>query len=686
MNTNLGYIRFGQNRRAVVAISLVLGFITPLAYAQLLPTNMVGVPGSAFYSAEDCGECHTKQYNEWRSSMMSYSSISPPIHALELTENHMSRDPDGDGVGGPHGRFARTPDAKVGELHDEPQLFCQKCHAPVAVFTDVFGEVEDFDFEHGVRGDFPDSHVLLQEIAGDSEIDQLQRDNARVAYEEGITCTVCHRINGQELSNVFPRPEFEPGVANSAYLIEHVIGFQRGTVYGPYLPDELDPPLSPRHLVDVTGETANDDKPYVGNDGVERAYIQTGEFCGSCHDVRIPFQDVETLEPFRRVENLFTEWRDSPWNNNNELIYVEENPRELAHDDDGNEIKGKDGNALKSITTCQDCHMSLYMLDPGAKPGEYAGGFFADGAEERERVSNHRFMGVDRFLVRDLPDDTNALVLYDISEISESDLATEEFEDLRDVGLDVDNRPIQDLREVLLQRAIDFKIKSAKAKRGILTVEISVENVGAGHNVPAGLSQERQVWIELEVLDKKGNHVFTSGYLTPLEETTELFDPRGSVRYKDSYCGEDEGLLEYECDLDSFRAKLNNSLDIMSIEDGDDRVLVNYQNGFTLDGDKVFSQFIGNAIDNENSLKPFEPKIERYEILVDSRDKHFTINARLRFRPLPHEFLNALKWDGSTFGTSRVTKDVIKRNVVSEMEQDSCVTGGQGKADEGRCP
>lgn len=432
-----------QFRRTVCQITffalllLIMWAVMPKAHAQLRSTNVVGLPGSTFTSAETCRNCHTKQYNEWRSSMMSYSSISPPIHALELTENHVDR--------GMFGRLARTPSAPVGTEHTENQLFCQKCHTPVAVFTDLFANVEQSGFSETNRGGFPDSHTLLRQIAGTDplgtppdnvidDISSLETANAKTAME-GVTCTVCHRINGQEESNVFPRPTFETGVANSGYLIEHLTNFGLGTLRGPFLGNELSAP----HGTELS------QPELTGNDGLVRPYIQTGEFCGSCHDVRIPFEDAETGEPFRRVENLFTEWRDSPWNDPGSA----DNPREVLAD------AGPDGQPIKRITTCQDCHMSQFMLDPDAKPGLYAKGSIADGFPERPRISNHRFMGVDRFLVLDLPadpDNTTELDKFDTSALGRGEVGAGTFTDLNASHLDFGEDNNADLRKVLLQK------------------------------------------------------------------------------------------------------------------------------------------------------------------------------------------------------------------------------------------
>src|SRR5688572_19552348 len=46
-----------------------------------------------------------------------------------------------------------------------------------------------------------------------------------------------------------------------------------------------------------------------------------------------------------------------------------------------------------------------------------------------------------------------------------------------------------------------------------LHLTVRVKNSGAGHNLPTGLSNERQMWIEVTVLEKGGRVLFRSGHL-----------------------------------------------------------------------------------------------------------------------------------------------------------------------------
>src|SRR5262249_48421200 len=46
-----------------------------------------------------------------------------------------------------------------------------------------------------------------------------------------------------------------------------------------------------------------------------------------------------------------------------------------------------------------------------------------------------------------------------------------------------------------------------------LEIPIRIENTGAGHRVPAGFSQEREIWLEMTVRDGRGDTVYEVGKL-----------------------------------------------------------------------------------------------------------------------------------------------------------------------------
>lgn len=71
------------------------------------------------------------------------------------------------------------------------------------------------------------------------------------------------------------------------------------------------------------------------------------------------------------------------------------------------------------------------------------------------------------------------------------------------------------MAEARLRRAAELKLNlPAHVKvESAFPVEVAVQNVAAGHNIPTGVTELRQVWIELRVLDQNGKEVFQSGRL-----------------------------------------------------------------------------------------------------------------------------------------------------------------------------
>ena len=46
-------------------------------------------------------------------------------------------------------------------------------------------------------------------------------------------------------------------------------------------------------------------------------------------------------------------------------------------------------------------------------------------------------------------------------------------------------------------------------------MDVLVHNIGAGHNIPTGVTELRQMWVELTLVDAHGRVLFQSGVLDP---------------------------------------------------------------------------------------------------------------------------------------------------------------------------
>lgn len=131
--------------------------------------------------------------------------------------------------------------------------------------------------------------------------------------------------------------------------------------------------------------------------------------------------------------------------------------------------------------SCIDCHMT-YMKDGKFAPLR---GTSTDGGVIKDDVKVHYFAGSNHFLagLRDKEHEEQTLGLLRTS-----------------AKLDVD------------------------IKDGVL--EVGVKNVGAGHYLPTGVADFREMWLEVEVKDKDKKLIFSSGKLKSdgnIEEGSRLF-------------------------------------------------------------------------------------------------------------------------------------------------------------------
>ncbi|MBE0514666.1 multiheme c-type cytochrome [Sulfurimonas sp.] len=130
---------------------------------------------------------------------------------------------------------------------------------------------------------------------------------------------------------------------------------------------------------------------------------------------------------------------------------------------------------------CVDCHMT-YLEDGKFAPLK---GVSTDGGVLKDDVKVHYFAGSNHFLV------------------GLRDKAHEE----------------QTLQLLRTSAKLDMDIKE-----GVL--EVGVKNVGAGHHLPTGVADFRELWLEVEVKDRESRVVFSSGKLKKdgnIEDGSRLF-------------------------------------------------------------------------------------------------------------------------------------------------------------------
>ena len=123
-------------------------------------------------------------------------------------------------------------------------------------------------------------------------------------------------------------------------------------------------------------------------------------------------------------------------------------------------------------------------------PGTFHDAPVAAGTPERARLTTHYFSGVDVPLTPE----------FDESFIDQATL------DGAGIPLGGEQR-----RDLLLGKTFRFEIEPPTRKGRSFEIPIVIENVGAGHKVPAGFSQEREFWVHLRVTDAKGALVYEVG-------------------------------------------------------------------------------------------------------------------------------------------------------------------------------
>lgn len=168
--------------------------------------------------------------------------------------------------------------------------------------------------------------------------------------------------------------------------------------------------------------------------------------------------DVKHVAFGTDLETTYTEWKNSPYHS-------------------------KD---LKKNVPCQGCHMYQKPGIPatGSTPRPENPGSAADGSVDRPHIFTHYFVGA------------NSYVPEFFGDKSKADMARER-----------------------LQNAVTLSLDASRIKEKKLSV--TVANTGAGHSVPTGVADLRQVWLEITIKDKDNKTGFQMGVLNDKQELPE---------------------------------------------------------------------------------------------------------------------------------------------------------------------
>ncbi len=186
--------------------------------------------------------------------------------------------------------------------------------------------------------------------------------------------------------------------------------------------------------------------------------LKSAEFCGACHNERY-YPPVTPSNKVLKAQSTYDEWKDSWY--------------------------------AKNDVTCQDCHMNYEPIKFIAN--------LQNGIIEKPKKYSHNFWGGNH-------------VLQDTS-------LKEKLLFLRGgvlPGVDVKEyfrlidkqKPIT---EKFLKAAARVEIVSSEIADNYLEVKVKVSNIGAGHNLPTGVVDQKHMWLELKVVDQNGKVIYDNG-------------------------------------------------------------------------------------------------------------------------------------------------------------------------------
>jgi hypothetical protein len=509
---------------------------------------------------------------------------------------------------------------------------------------------------------------------GDPRSRQPVRDLLGERALEGISCGFCHQVHGPVPAR--GRGGYEGNATWTSFVTGAVFAARPEDARGLTGIGNSGYELRPEDFLLGRGAASAVERPHLVPPRSTQAYLRTSEFCGSCHDVRLFGSDVLGVargEHFKRLRNAYSEW--AAW-------------------------AAAETRAGRTAASCQDCHMSAFpgVCEPDASageggpecprgyrfvpraPGALPKGRVAESSAAPVEVSTHYFSGVDVPLGRDYP----------------AAIVDEPTVDLHGVPISARRR-----RDALLRRAFRFNLGTARRSGIGLEIPVEIENVGAGHRVPAGFSQEREIWVEMTVKDGRGDVVYEVGKITSDDSDLQdkVFTRINTREDTRDFKGRPQGV---------FGADVVDGRDVPQWEPNPafggtsfrGKGLLNLQNGFLrcvrcigfvdrdgkcqagpgqgrtradrfddgqydLDTGECRSNLIGNnaffetyfpvgsldadrgvlkapdAILDQRSAAPSVPIKYTYELDTGGRAGPFTVTARLRFRPFPPFLLRA---------------------------------------------
>lgn len=188
------------------------------------------------------------------------------------------------------------------------------------------------------------------------------------------------------------------------------------------------------------------------------ALMKSADLCGACH-TEIYDASNSKAETSQTVQSTYREWSESWYAQNG--------------------------------VTCQDCHMAD---DPAAQVMALRAGDLSKPARY-----SHRIIGANHVMAdTGLGDALSVLrggLLPDLSAAANHATLNEQARQT----------------EAFLRTAAGLDLRGQSATAEGLHIDIAVQNLGAGHNLPTGVNDQKHIWLEVVLKDASGAEVFRSG-------------------------------------------------------------------------------------------------------------------------------------------------------------------------------
>ncbi|MBW7921072.1 MAG: hypothetical protein H3C51_03120 [Rubellimicrobium sp.] len=189
------------------------------------------------------------------------------------------------------------------------------------------------------------------------------------------------------------------------------------------------------------------------------ALLKTGDFCGACHNETLDSSMSLVPDPGVAVQATHAEWRES-WYADNGI-------------------------------TCQTCHMAP---DPAAQVMR-----IRDGDLRAPATVSHRFIGSNWLLTDTALGDS--LMILRGGFLPGVDAA---------LGNMTAGAQLEQTR-AFLRTAAGLELRESRLDAAGLHLHIAVQNLGAGHNLPTGVGDQKYMELEVVLRDAAGREIFRSG-------------------------------------------------------------------------------------------------------------------------------------------------------------------------------